>query len=369
MNSQNQKSQNKNLSKQVREQIQVYLEKGKGGKPFTKDGQEFRKKILVDFFTNGGLESTQTSVIPTEKRLEPLEIVNGVPITPIDYREYMLDDCPEYFPFNAEEIVFESHLNAEIPILVSGPKGIGKTLAIASYAKKKKIPILQTDCSENTKRTDLIGRFRLQGEQVVFDLGFLPRAIEVANQCGTAILVLEELNALTPQIQKILNQLLDWRRHIHIPEIGKIYKLAEGAKLLICATQNPSYYGGVHELNEDLLSRFTVWRWDYPNTVQEKKIIATADVPKENVDHLLMLSKELRAAVADNTLEYALSPRDEVKFLRIYKEFQTSGMTEPEALEKALTVAVLGLYEVDKHVEAVKARISSTFAVDLGSKV
>jgi len=100
------------------------------------------------------------------------------------------------------------------PLCFVGPKGTGKTLVIAHFASENKIPIIQYDCSENTRKGDLIGRYILRGDETEYQLGVLPTAIELANEAGKAILVLEELNALAPNMQKQLNQLLDWRRHV-----------------------------------------------------------------------------------------------------------------------------------------------------------
>lgn len=367
----------KQLSKEQSKTVEEYLSKGKNGKPFTQDGQKFRRNIINDFLSkygNGHVTIQKTESVKSTPHTKTDTSVkypsnSSVNVVPVNGKEYVLDECPEYKAFNGEDQIIKAHLEGGIPLLLVGPKGVGKTLVIANYAHRKKIPIIQFDCSENSKRTDLIGRFRLEGEQVVFELGILAKAIEVANQMGIAILVLEELNALTPQMQKVLNQLLDWRKHVHVPEIGQIYTLQNGAQLLICGTQNPTTYGGVHELNEDLLSRWGVWRWNYPKEAHEKEIISTEGVSEDIVKKLLTLSKDLRAGVSDNNLEYALSPRDEVKFLQLYKQYAKAGMKDQEALKTALDIGIIGLYEVDNHVETVKARIRSAFNVDMGGRV
>ena len=62
------------------------------------------------------------------------------------------------------------------------------------------------------------------------------------------------MNALEPELQKLLNPLLDDRRHITAN--GKQFKLNNDAKLIVIATMNPSTYAGTSPLNEDLRSRF-----------------------------------------------------------------------------------------------------------------
>ena len=70
----------------------------------------------------------------------------------------------------------------------------------------------------------------------------LPTIIKIANNFGGAVLILEEINALTTQMQKLLNGILDWRKSIYVEKIGKHVKLNKGVKLLVIGTMNPSSY-------------------------------------------------------------------------------------------------------------------------------
>jgi len=287
---------------------------------------------------------------------------NGVPILPVHAEDYMPDSVPNYY--NRDKILelLDAHLENGIPILLTGPKGEGKTLSIAYFAAKKKIPIIQFDCSENTKRYDLIGRFVLKGNDVFYLLGVLPTAIEVANQYGAAILVLEEINSLTPQMQKVLNQILDWRKHVYVPEIGVTFKLRDGAKLLICATRNPSTYGGVFELNEDLKSRFVEVLVDYPNQLEQIKILETVTGfdDRDFLKKLSLLALETRTAVEDGTLTYALSTRDLVQFVNVYKSYK-GRFNDKIALGMALKVVVMCNYVDKTEKRTVEERIKSIF--------
>jgi hypothetical protein len=214
------------------------------------------------------------------------------------------------------------------PLCFVGPKGTGKTLVIAHYASENNIPIIQYDCSENTRKGDLIGRYILRGDETEYQLGVLPTAIELANDKRKAILVLEELNALAPNMQKQLNQLLDWRRHV-FADNGKTYKLNKGAKLLVCATMNPSTYGGVFELNEDLISRWAQVWVEFPTVEEEKSIVNlngfnvkllpfNSDGSQITTEQIWRLVGETRT---DDALSYALSPRDTVQLLQGYQSY------------------------------------------------
>jgi len=199
--------------------------------------------------------------------------------------------------------------------ILVGPKGIGKTLSVAAWCAKNDVPVITFDCSEDVRRSHLIGTFLLRGDQSPFILGPLTTAYEIANEVGHCVLNLEEINSLTPQMQKVLNAAADFRNKIEVPEAERVFKLKPGAKLWIVGTMNTSVYGGVYQLNEDLKSRFRMLPLDYPGVEDLKEIVVASakHLPaSEVVDGVLTLATETQQ---DTALEYQLSPRDVVQIL------------------------------------------------------
>ena len=249
---------------------------------------------------------------------------------PINIEQFYVNSPPYFKTSNNNLDYLVSHMAQDnpTPLCFVGPKGTGKTLVIAHFASENKIPIIQYDCSENTRKGDLIGRYILRGEETGYQLGVLPTAIEVANEVGRTILVLEELNALAPNMQKQLNQLLDWRRHV-FADNGKTYTLNHGAKLLVCATMNPSTYGGVFELNEDLISRWAQIWVEFPSEKEERSIVDLNGFKSEllpfNSEGTPVTTKQIWRLVGetrtDDALSYALSPRDTVQLLLGYQSY------------------------------------------------
>ena len=257
-------------------------------------------------------------------------IQSQIQTLPINVDQFYVK-CPPYFDTannNIDYLVAHMKQDSPTPLCFVGPKGTGKTLVIAHYASENNIPIIQYDCSENTRKGDLIGRYVLRGDETAYQLGVLPSAIELANVTGKAILVLEELNALAPNMQKQLNQLLDWRRHV-FADNGKTYTLNQGAKLLVCGTMNPSTYGGVFELNEDLISRWAQIWVEFPSQEEEESIAVmngfnpkilpyTETGHQLKTEHIWRLVSETRTT---DGLSYALSPRDIVQLLQGYETY------------------------------------------------
>ena len=158
-------------------------------------------------------------------------------------------------------------------VVLVGPKGIGKSLSIASYAVANNLPLVTFDCSEDVRRAQLLGAYILRGNETPFVLGPIPTAIEIANETGACVLVLEEINTLTPQMQKVLNAVSDFRRRIEVNEAKAVFALKPEARLLIAGTMNHAGYGGVYDLNEDLKSRLNMIPLDYPASAEESKIL------------------------------------------------------------------------------------------------
>ena len=202
-------------------------------------------------------------------------------------------------------------------LLLTGHKGTGKSLLFAYLAQESGVPYLALDCSEETRERHIRGGFVAKHGSTPFVLGTVANAIQVANQYGACILVLEEINALSPQRQKELNSLTDFRKKIEVPELSYRFELAPNAKLLIAGTMNPTVYGGTYELNEDLKSRFLELELPYPPPGAEKRILIEMVPEAANqeaiIDCLIKIAKETRQEATG----YALSPRDLVQILQL----------------------------------------------------
>lgn len=257
-------------------------------------------------------------------------------------------------------------------VLVKGPKGDGKSLSVSAYAKEIGVPLIIQECSEDVKKMDLMGTQNLIGDETIFTLGCIPAAIETANEFGSCILCFEEINALTNQVQKMLNALTDFRKQCSLPFLGKTYRLREGAFLWVVGLMNPSAYSGTYDLNEDLKSRFEEIDLSYPQTGQEKAILQTAcknfigqkmpttmqtiidnkTVELQYLDdtvlgQLVKLARETR----QQATAYALSTRD---LVRIAENFVKFGP------QRAIQL-VMGKFEGEEDKNTMKKRVSSVF--------
>ena len=308
-----------------------------------------------------------------------------IPVLPIDPTTFLVEKDLRYVPYykpgadglGIEYDLFEAHSNAigtlglqhKLPICMIGPTGVGKTLAVAAYHSKTGDPLLQADCSEGTKKSDLIGRFVILDGTVWYQLGILPTGIVVANtiESGKAGIDLEEVNGLRQEMQKIVNQFLDWRGHVYIPELQKIYKLEKGKSLMIYATMNPSTYGGTNELNKDFEDRYTPIKIAYPSSEQEFNILEHDGMPENIVRSLIQLGMELRASEAAGDLDRSPSPRTNQMFCDAFRVYDANTKLKDRALPLALTHVILNKFQSPKQAETVASRMQRVFGVNVNA--
>ncbi len=277
----------------------------------------------------------------------------------IPTEEFMVDPAlaKEYEDVNALWPLYD-RMEADGNLILTGPKGCGKSLSITGYAAQHQIPLITFSCSEDVRTSDLVGIYTLRGDSTIFALGPVTTAIDVANETGHAILALEEINSLSPQSQKVLNPLTDFHRSVFVHIAGRSFKLKKGAKLWITATMNPSAYGGVYVLNEDLKSRFDFLRLGYPTSIQELRILQ-AQVPELKktkypwVASLLRVAQETRQGECD----YELSTRDLVQSARNILK-----------LGKPMGLRILASkFEEGDEANYITTRIQSHFRVDVAT--
>jgi len=85
-------------------------------------------------------------------------------------------------------------------------------------------------------------------------------------QTPGAIVVLDEINTLKPWVAKLLNPLLDGRRYINDPQVGRIYA---HPSVIFVWLMNPEYYRGTQPLNQEIISRARMTDDDYAPAAEE----------------------------------------------------------------------------------------------------
>ena len=168
----------------------------------------------IDF---SALETEQMSAETTTTTPTPTPSTSNVSgYGEIDFDQYKPFKWGTYVELNDERVKLIEQFSQTnpFPYLIEGDKGLGKTLCVYDVNYETNTHLVFYACSSGTRVGDLLGRYQVNENGSYFDLGILPRAILCANKFKKACLYLDEINALEPEVQKILNPICDDRRMI-----------------------------------------------------------------------------------------------------------------------------------------------------------
>jgi hypothetical protein len=302
----------------------------------------------------------------TDKGVEFSLETGQIPIIPVKYELYKPKRFGIYVEMGDELKLIQCAMEEGLPFLMEGEKGIGKTMAVTEACVLTDTALVDFSCSSGTTMGDIIGREHLYNGNSVFKLGVLPTAILAANKSKNrrGVLYLDELNALDPEIQKMLNPVIDDRRSLIVN--NERYEVDPDVKFTIIATQNPSYYAGVNPLNEDLRSRFIGKVIEYPTSRQISSVIDWTDIPKKEVQQpLLSLAVDTLSMKKDDKVDYVISVRDIALFTKCYRAYLKNESLKENALGHAIESALLIKYADAEEREVVRARAQDTFGVNV----
>ena len=211
---------------------------------------------------------------------------------------------------NSIQILNKAH-QADLFVLIIGPKGTGKTSLVRDFAKSKNAKLESINFSLRTRESHLIGTKTLTNGTVSFEEGLLIKSMNEGS-----MLYLDEINSAEADVLLRLDEALDDRRQITLKEsTGEIVKSKEG--WFVIATINPLTHSGTKELPPQLLSRFPVRiRLEYPPEDIELEIVKrhVSGNHDSEIVQAIKLANILRQAAAVEELFYSPSLRETIAF-------------------------------------------------------
>lgn len=220
-----------------------------------------------------------------------------------------------YLDWNNSLELLDSAYNANLFVLVIGPKGTGKTTLVRKFAALRKKELFTMNFSLRTRESHLVGTPTIGNGNVEFVEGLLLKSMR-----DGGLLYLDELNAAEADVLLRLDEALDDRRQVVLKEAGgEVVKATPD--WFVVATINPLSHVGTKELPPQLLSRFPVRvRLDYPPEDVEYQIVR-AHVPttdhQDEVKKAIHLASTLREAAAVEELYYGPSIRETIAFAKL----------------------------------------------------
>ena len=193
-----------------------------------------------------------------------------------------------YKAVGSEIEVFNQINQLQLPLLLKGPTGSGKSRFIEFMANELNKKLITVSCHEETSATDLIGRFIIKGAETVWIDG--PLSIAVKNG---HIVYLDEVAEARPDVIVAIHSLTDHRRELFIDKLGETIKAHPD--FLLVASFNPGYQKGFKELKPSTRQRFVALSFDYPNQKAETEILINeTGISAEIAQKLVTIGAKIR---------------------------------------------------------------------------
>ena len=198
------------------------------------------------------------------------------------------DDTPFYLPVGSECALFKSAYRHNLPLLLKGPTGCGKTRFVQHMAARLGRPLFTVSCHDDLTAADLTGRYLLKGDETVWTDGPLTRAVREAGIC-----YLDEIVEARKDVTVVLHPLTDDRRILPLERTGETLKAPPEFMLVI--SYNPGYQHILKSLKPSTRQRFIATTFDFPPGKIEVEIVATeSGLPPERCVPLINLANHLR---------------------------------------------------------------------------
>ena len=211
-------------------------------------------------------------------------------------------DAPFYLPQRDEVSVFEAAARNDLPVLLKGPTGCGKTRFVSHMAARLGRPLYTVACHDDLSAADLIGRYLLKGGETVWVDGPLTRAVREG-----AICYLDEVVEARKDVTVVLHPLTDDRRILPIDRTGEELEAAPG--FMLVASYNPGYQNILKTLKPSTRQRFLAMEFDFPAPDQEVAIVMQeSGLDERRTAGLVRLAGKLRALKGQD-LEEGVSTR------------------------------------------------------------
>src|SRR5512147_2895310 len=199
----------------------------------------------------------------------PLPLAGGeanvMPDAAYDPAYHLIEKEPYYEAVGDEIQLFEAAYRQQIPVLLKGPTGCGKTRFMEHMAWRLKRPLITVSCHDDLTASDLVGRYLVKGGETTWVDGPLTRAVRAG-----AICYLDEIVEARKDTMVVIHPLADDRRVLPMEKLGSLLEAHPDFSLAV--SYNPGYQSVLKDLKQSTRQRFVALEFDYPASELEAKI-------------------------------------------------------------------------------------------------
>ena len=211
-------------------------------------------------------------------------------------------ELPFYQASGRETELFEQAWNQQIPMLIKGPTGCGKTRFVEHMAARLGRPLYTVSCHDDLSAADLVGRHLIGDGSTYWSDGPLTRAVREG-----AICYLDEVVEARKDTTVVIHPLSDDRRILPIERTGEI--LQAPPEFMLVISYNPGYQNLLKGMKPSTRQRFVSMTFNYPKPDLETRILQEeTGIDDKTAALLIKLATSLRT-LKDHDLEESASTR------------------------------------------------------------
>lgn len=213
-----------------------------------------------------------------------------------------MTNLPFYQSHGSEIELFERAWKNNMPLLIKGPTGCGKTRFVAHMAAKLNLPLHTVACHDDLTAADLVGRHLIVDGQTEWSDGPLTRAVREGGIC-----YLDEVVEARKDTTVVLHPLADDRRILPIDRTGEL--LVAPPSFMLVVSYNPGYQNFLKGMKPSTRQRFISLAFDFPSATEEEAIlIGETGIDEMLAKQLVSIANAFRA-LRDHDLEEVASTR------------------------------------------------------------
>lgn len=195
---------------------------------------------------------------------------------------------PHYTEVADEIAVFEMAYRSQLPVLIKGPTGCGKTRFVEHMAARTRRPLFTVSCHDDLSAADLVGRHLIGPEGTYWVDGPLTKAVREGGIC-----YLDEIVEARKDTTVVLHSLSDNRRILPIDRTGEVLKAPP--QFMLVVSYNPGYQQLLKGLKPSTRQRFVSLSFGFPEPELEQEIVMReSGISGPKARQLVLLAGALR---------------------------------------------------------------------------
>ncbi|MDX1808815.1 MAG: CbbQ/NirQ/NorQ/GpvN family protein [Sulfurospirillaceae bacterium] len=207
-----------------------------------------------------------------------------------------------YVPQSNEIELFEAAAGMNLPVLIKGPTGCGKTRFIEAMGEKLERDVYTVVCHDDLSAADLVGRHLIDENGTFWQDGPLTKAVRNGGIC-----YLDEIIEARKDTTVVLHSLADYRRVLPIDRTGEVIKAHPDFMLVV--SYNPGYQNVLKGMKPSTKQRFVSLSFGYPSPDIEKAVIMKeSGVSDKIAQKLVNIAGEIRQ-LSESDIQEAVSTR------------------------------------------------------------